>query len=157
MLDIDKIVNQAVAALAPGACECPDQKQRRALARVVATQVADRVVHGVESPEHQIPFELAIAMMLALERALYPGGVPAGTTNTLTAFVEEAARRLGTPPPQFGLTAEQHARADEFCKANNVEGGGPRTYTFTPVGVGTVEKVVAANGQVLDLTDYDGW
>ena len=62
---------------------------------------------------------------------------------------------------QFKLDPTQIKKLQEWASSYkctiNDEGaiGGKFTYTFTPNNIGTVEKVICACGQEIDITDYD--
>ncbi len=63
----------------------------------------------------------------------------------------------------FSLTEDQLEDATIWDLLHNCSArdggaiGGRLTYTFTHTGIGVIEKVVCACGEVLDLTDYESW
>lgn len=65
----------------------------------------------------------------------------------------------------FTLSKEQMTKFNKWRKAKNKKNGevyvgaigGAYTFCFTPTGIGTIEKVICADGTELDLTDIDNW
>jgi hypothetical protein len=63
---------------------------------------------------------------------------------------------------QFSLSAEQFSAVKEWMAGHKKRYsgaiGGRYSYTFTPTGLGVIAKITDnATGEVLDVTDYDGW
>ncbi len=85
--------------------------------------------------------------------------------------IEEVKNRSGEPPvlPEyeitFGLTGKQWKKYQKWRKAKTKKDGelyvgaigGAYSFCFTPTGIGEMVTVRAADGEVLDLTDYDAW
>ena len=66
----------------------------------------------------------------------------------------------------FTLTSEQMKKFEKWRKKKNKKNkgeiyvgavGGAYSFVFIPTGIGVIEKVVCADGDELDLTDYDTW